>query len=381
MSEKADFYELLGVSREAPSEEIRKAYRKLALQFHPDRNKGSRDAEERFKAITEAYGVLSDADKRARYDRFGHAGVEGSVDVGGDIFSHFQDVFSEFFGGFGGIGGSQRARQGPQRGQDLRLEQQLSLEEAVLGCKKEIAVRTPVECTACSGTGAEPGTAPVTCATCRGTGHISSGRGFIVFTQTCPACAGEGRVVETSCKTCGGAGWQEQSRTVTVTFPAGVDSGGRLRIPGRGLAGRRGGPPGDLYVDVQVLPHERYQREGSDLITRVIISFPDAALGTTVRVPLLDGSEHELAIAAGTQPGEVISVPGKGAPRLDGRPTGGLHVVVQVAVPKQLSRRAKKLLKELAVQLANPAPPANPDAPPANPDAPPANPDAPPASG
>ena len=353
MSEKADFYELLGVSREASADEIRKAYRKLALQYHPDRNKGSREAEERFKAITEAYGVLSDPNKRASYDRFGHAGVEGSVDPGGDIFSHFQDIFSEFFGGFGGFSGGQRPRQGPQRGQNLRLEQQLSLEEAVLGCKKEISVRAPVECTTCSGSGAEPGTTPVTCGTCRGTGHVSSGRGFIVFTQTCPACGGEGRVVEASCKACGGAGWQEQSRTVTVTFPAGVDTGGRLRIPGRGLAGRRGGPPGDLYVDVRVMPHERYQREGGDLATHMTISFPEAALGTTVQVPLLDGGEHELVVEPGTQPGQVLSLPGLGAPRLDGRPPGALHVVVHVAVPKQLSRRAKKLLKELASQLGN----------------------------
>jgi molecular chaperone DnaJ len=351
MSDKADFYELLGVSREAPADEIRKAYRKLALQVHPDRNSGSRDAEERFKAITEAYGVLSDADKRARYDRFGHAGVEGTVEVGGDIFSHFQDIFSEFFGGFGGFGGGSRTRNGPQRGQDLRLEQQLSLEEAVLGCKKEITVRLPVECTACSGSGAEPGTAPVTCSTCRGTGHVSSGRGFIVFTQTCAACGGEGRVVEISCSVCGGAGWQEQSRTVTVTFPAGVDTGGRLRIPARGMAGRRGGPPGDLYVDVRVTPHDRFQREGCDLLTRVTITFPQAALGASVGVLLLDGSEHEVAIVPGTQPGQVVSVAGKGAPRLDGRGPGTLHVVVQVAVPKKLSKRAKRLLQELGSAL------------------------------
>jgi len=356
MSEKQDYYELLGVPREASADEIRKAYRKLALQHHPDRNKGSREAEEKFKAVTEAYSVLSDQEKRARYDRFGHGGFEGGVDVGGDIFSHFQDIFSEFFGGFGGGGfsggGGGRGRRGPQRGQDMRLEQQLTLEEAVLGCKKEISVHTPVECAACNGTGAEPGTSPVTCSSCRGTGQISSGRGFIVFTQTCPTCSGEGKVIESSCKACAGAGWQEQNRNVTVTFPGGVDTGARLRIPGRGVPGRAGGPPGDLYVDVRVADHERFGREGGDLITRVTLSFPDAALGTKVGIVLLDGTTHELEVTPGTQPGAVLRVPGKGAPRLDGRSPGSLHVVVQVAVPTHLSKRAKKILKELETELA-----------------------------
>lgn len=352
MSEKQDYYELLGVARDAPTDEIRKAYRKLALQYHPDRNKGSREAEQRFKEVTEAYGVLSDPDKRSRYDQFGHAGLEGRMDFGGDIFSHFQDIFSEFFGGFGGFGGGARPRQGPQRGQDMRVEQRLTLEEAVLGCKKELSVRTPVECATCHGSGAEPGSEPVTCSTCRGTGQVSSGRGFIVFTQTCPSCGGEGKVVEHGCEACGGAGWQEQARTVTVTFPPGVDTGHRLRIAGRGVAGRRGGPPGDLYVDIIVLPHERFQRDGADLLTRVTVTFPEATLGTRSKLTMLDGSPQELEIAAGTQPGHVISLPGKGAPRIDGRPAGSLHVLVQVAVPTKLSRRAKKLLGELAAELS-----------------------------
>jgi molecular chaperone DnaJ len=351
MSEKRDYYELLGVQRDASTDDIRKAYRKLALQYHPDRNKGSAEATDKFKAVTEAYQVLSDGEKRQLYDQFGHAGVEGRVDLGGDIFSHFQDLFSEFFGGLGGFGGPRRRRRGPQRGQDLRMEQVLDLDEAVLGCKRELSVHSPVECTECGGTGAEPGTSPSTCPTCRGTGQISTGRGFVVFSQTCPACAGEGAIIESTCSSCGGAGWEEQSRSVTVTFPPGVDNGHRLRVAGQGVAGRRGGPPGDLYVDVHVRPHERFKRDGIDLITHATISFPDAALGTSVSIPLLDESVHELAIPAGTQPGQVLSVPGKGAPEIGSRAVGGLHVVVQVAVPKRLSKRAKKLLKELEAEL------------------------------
>jgi molecular chaperone DnaJ len=278
--------------------------------------------------------------------------VEGSVDLGTDIFSHFQDIFSEFFGGMGGAGGAARRRAGPQRGQDLRMEQVLSLEDAVAGCKEELSVRTPCECEECSGTGAEPGTESTTCPTCHGAGQVSSGRGFVVFTQTCPSCGGEGSVVDTPCGECGGAGWTEQDRTVLVTFPPGVDSGHRLRVSGQGVAGRRGGPPGDLYVDVRVASHDRYQRDGIDLITRETVSFPDAALGTTVELELLDGSVHELEIPRGVQPGQVLTVPGKGAPRVDGRAVGSLHVLVQVQVPKRLSRRAKKLLKELERELA-----------------------------
>ncbi|MBW2528953.1 MAG: molecular chaperone DnaJ [Deltaproteobacteria bacterium] len=358
MSEKRDYYELLGVAQDATTDDIRKAYRKLALKHHPDRNAGSREAEAKFKEVTEAYQVLSDADKRQRYDRFGHAGVEGSVDFGADIFSHFQDIFSEFFGGMGGFGGASRRRSGPQRGQDQRMEQALSLEEAVAGCKKELSVRSPVECEQCGGTGAEPGTQPTTCPTCRGAGQVSSGRGFVVFTQTCPACGGEGAVVETPCDACGGAGWAEQERSVLVTFPPGVDSGHRLRVSGQGVAGRRGGPPGDLYVDVLVQPHDRYQRDGIDLITRQTISFPDAALGTSVELELLDGSVHELEIPRGVQPGQVLTIPGKGAPRVDGRAVGSLHVLIQVQVPKRLSRRAKKLLKDLEGELGRQSEPA-----------------------
>lgn len=355
MSEKRDYYELLGLARDASTDDIRKAYRKLALKYHPDRNAGSREAEAKFKEVTEAYQVLSDPDKRDRYDRFGHAGVEGSIDFGADIFSHFQDIFSEFFGGLGGFGGGPRRRNGPRRGQDLRVEQTLSLEEAVAGCKKELSVRSPAECEECGGTGAEPGTEPITCSTCHGAGQVSSGRGFVVFTQTCPSCGGEGTVIETPCDTCGGAGWTEQERKVLVTFPPGIDTGHRLRVGGQGVGGRRGGPSGDLYVDVIVEPHERFKRDGIDLLTRQTVSFPDAALGTTRELTLIDGTVHELEVPRGVQPGQVLTVPGKGAPRVDGRAVGSLHVLIQVEVPKRLSRRAKKLLKELDAELGRAA--------------------------
>ena len=340
------YYEMLGVEKQASVADIRKAYKKLALKHHPDRNNGCQDATAK---VTEAYTVLSDEDKRGRYDKFGRAGLQGSPDVGGDFFSNFQDLFSDFFGGFGGIGG--RARRGPARGRDMRVQKRLTLEEAVLGCKKDVEIHSPVECSACSGSGAEPGTTPTTCSTCRGQGQVTTGRGFIMFTQTCPSCQGQGSVIETACEQCDGAGWEEKHRTVTVSFPAGIDEGHRLRVSGQGLPGPHGGPPGHLYVDVLLAPHERFERDGLDLICRRTISFPEAALGTAVRIEMLDGSEHSVTLKAGTQPGDVITVRRKGAPDVNGRGMGELHVVVQVAVPKRLSRRAKKLFKELATEI------------------------------
>ena len=349
MSEKRDYYELLGVGREAASGEIRKAYKKLALKYHPDRNSGSPEAEAKFKEVTEAYSVLNDDEKRQIYDRFGHAGLEGASHSrgGGDPFSQFQDLFSDFFGGRGGG----RSR-GPARGRDMRVEQVLTLEEAVLGCKKEISVDTPVLCETCSGTGAKPGSKPKTCSTCNGQGQVSTGRGFIMFTQTCPACQGEGQMITEPCKPCDGGGWTEKERNVTVTFPAGIDAGHRLRVAGQGMASSSGGPPGNLYVDVALKKHERFEREGDDLICREVISYPDAALGTKLELTLLDGSQHEVKVAAGTQPGTVITARGKGAPNVQRRSRGSLHVVVQVDVPKRLNRRTKKLLEQLNDELS-----------------------------
>jgi len=348
MSEKRCYYDCLGVPKDAPKADIRKAYKKAALKYHPDRNSGSAEAEAKFKEVTEAYSVLSDDEKRPRYDQFGHAGIEGQPGfAGGDIFSHFQDIFSDFFGGFGG----HTRRGGPQRGRDARIQQRLTLEEAVLGSKKDIRLTTPAACDTCKGSGSKPGSSPARCGTCDGAGQVSTGRGFIMFTQPCPACHGEGQVITTPCNSCSGAGFVEKERTVTVSFPAGIDTGHRLRVAGQGMPGPGGGPAGHLYVDVILEPHERFERDGIDLITRKTISFADAALGTVVAIEMLDGSTVELRLGAGTQPGEVISKRGQGAPNVEGRGRGALHLVVQVDVPKRLSRRAKKLLRELAEEL------------------------------
>jgi len=353
MTQKRDYYEVLGVGREAGPDDIRKAYKQAALKYHPDRNPGDKSAEEKFKEATEAFGVLSDADKRHRYDQYGHAGLEGmgGMDFSGvDIFSHFQDLFSDFFGGFGG--GFRGRRSGPSRGADLRVEQQLSLREAVLGCKREISVRAPVACEVCEGSGAQSGSRRETCSTCRGTGQVSNARGFVMFTTTCPTCHGQGSTISKPCEACHGAGQVEKTRKVLVTFPAGIDSGQRLRVPRQGAAGPQGGSPGDLYVDVDVLPDERFERDGVDLLTRVRVSFAEAALGTTVKLDLLDDTELTIDVAAGTQPGDVLTRRGKGVPRLDGAGRGALHVLVQVEVPKKVSAKAKSLLRELEKELA-----------------------------
>jgi molecular chaperone DnaJ len=351
MSQKRDYYEILGVAKDTSVEDIRKAYRREALKNHPDRNPGDVEAVARFKEATEAFQVLSDEDKRTRYDRFGHAGLEGMADVGvgTDIFSHFQDLFSEFFGGFGG---GQRRRGGPARGQDLRLQQRLSLHDALLGCKREVQLRTPVQCDDCSGTGAKPGTKRKPCGVCNGVGQVSTSRGFVMFTQTCPECSGEGSVVKTPCSTCNGAGAVERARKVLVSFPAGVDNGQRLRVPGQGMPGALGGPPGDLYVDIEIEPSERFERDGLDLITRTTVSFSDAALGSAVVVDLPDDTQVTIDVPPGTQPGDVITVKGRGAPRVDGRGKGSLQVVMQVDVPRGLSARAKELLRELDNELS-----------------------------
>lgn len=356
MSEKRCFYEVLGLSREASNDDIRKAYRKAALENHPDRNPGNADAEARFKEVNEAYQVLSDEEKRSRYDRFGHAGVDGSSmpDFGGaDIFSHFQDVFSEFFG-MGGAGGRQK-RRGPARGQDIRVQQRLTLKEAFLGVKREVVLHTPATCDTCAGEGAKPGTKRKQCGVCGGSGQVSSHRGFVMFTQTCPECSGQGSVVKTPCESCHGAGHVQKNRKVLVSFPAGIDGGQRLRVPGQGMPGTLGGPPGDLYVDVELLPDERFQREGADLLTRAKVSFAEAALGAETSVDLPDETSVTVEVPPGTQPGDVIALKGKGVPRVDGRGRGVLHVEIQVDVPTTLSPRARELLRQLDEELSPPA--------------------------
>lgn len=349
-TEKRDYYEVLGTARDASSDDIRKAYRQSALKNHPDRNPGDASAEARFKEATEAYQVLSDDDRRARYDRFGHAGVDGLPQADGDIFSHFQDIFSDFFGGFGG--GAQPRRSGPARGHDVRVQQRLTLKEALAGCKREVVLRTPAQCDDCAGTGAKAGTKRKTCGACGGQGQVTTSRGFVMFTQTCPECQGEGTLIKTPCPTCAGRGAVDKIRKVVVSFPAGIDGGQRLRVPGQGMAGQKGGPAGDLYVDVELAADGRFEREGLELITRQTVSFAEAALGGTMQVEMPDDSVITVELPPGTQPGAVIAVKGRGAPRVDGRGRGSLHIVVQVEVPQALSPRAKELLRDLEGELS-----------------------------
>ncbi len=359
MSEKRDYYEVLGVSRDASADEIRKAYRQSALKHHPDRNPDDKEAEGRFKEATEAYSVLSDDEKRQAYDRFGFAGLGGGAGFDfssagiGDILSHFQDMFSDFFGGFGGFGGPGRSPRGPERGQDVRVDATISLKDTMTGCKHEIVVQGAAACDDCGGSGAKAGTHPETCPQCRGAGQVATQRGFIMFSTTCPRCRGTGQFVSDPCESCHGSGYVEKRRKVLVTFPAGIDSGQRLRVPGQGMPGPTGTPPGDLYVDVSVEPDEQFEREAYDLITHEPVSFPEAALGGELHLTLPDDTEVSATVKAGTQPGTVITLSGRGIPRLDRRSRGDLHIVVDVQVPKKLSRRAKKLLQELEAELGD----------------------------
>ncbi|MDX2053859.1 MAG: molecular chaperone DnaJ [Polyangiaceae bacterium] len=351
MSQKRDYYEVLGVQQGASADEIRKAYRQNALKFHPDRNPGDAEAEAKFKEATEAYSVLSDDQKRAQYDRFGHAAeMGGGFDGGmGDVLSQFQDMFSDFFGGFGGNGGSRRRQ--PERGRDVGVEVELTLAEAMTGCKKEITVVGAAPCETCAGSGAKPGTKPQPCVQCGGAGQVATQRGFIMFQTTCPRCRGGGVVISDKCESCAGRGSVERRSKVLVSFPAGIDAGQRLRVPAQGMPGVAGTAPGDLYVDVSLTPHDTFQREGADLATRREVSFAQAALGTSIPVVLPDGSELEVDIKAGTQPGTVLHLRGQGVRFVDGGGRGDLHVVVGVRVPTSLSRKAKKLLAEFEAEL------------------------------
>jgi molecular chaperone DnaJ len=361
MSEKRDYYEVLGVERTASADEVRKAYKREALKHHPDRNPGDHTAEVKFKAVNEAYQVLSDGDKRQIYDQFGHAGLEGGAGGGdaSDVFAHMQDLFAEMFSGGGfGFGGGGGGRRQARRGSDLRVQARLTLREAAFGLKREIAVNAPTRCEDCQGSGAKPGTKPESCGHCRGSGHVSNARGFVMFTTPCPRCHGQGQVIKDHCKSCKGNGAVEKARKVVVGFPPGIDSGQKLRIPGQGMPGPGGAPAGDLYVEVDVEEDGRFERDGADLVTRVHVSFADAALGAEIPVPSLgdavdDPADTSVAcrIPAGTQSGSVFQIKGQGVPRLDGRGRGSLVAVVQVDVPTRLTDRARKLLEELETEL------------------------------
>jgi molecular chaperone DnaJ len=354
MSEKRDYYEVLSVSRDASEDDVRRAYRQAALKYHPDRNPGDKSAEDKFKEATEAYSVLSEANKRQTYDRFGHAGLQGngfdfsSAGIG-DILSQFQDMFADFFGGFGA--GSARQRT-PRRGQDIRVDATVSLQDAMLGAKHDVNVSGMAACETCGGSGAKPGTSPQSCVGCGGLGQVTTQRGFIMFSTTCPRCGGDGTVVADPCQDCSGSGSVKRKRTVVVTFPAGIDSGQRLRVPGQGMPGPLGTMPGDLYVDIRVAEDERFERDGYDLVVRERLSFTEAALGSSVQLQLPDETTVTARIQPGTQPGTVVTLKGRGVPRIDRRGRGDLHIVLDVIVPNKVNKRVRRLLQELERELS-----------------------------
>jgi len=353
---KRDFYEILGVSRTASDQDIKSAYRKLALKHHPDRNPGDKTAEEHFKEAAEAYSVLADADKRARYDRFGHAGVAGAAGGTGGvdptIFADFQDIFGglgDIFG-FGDVFGAGRRRGGPQRGADLRYDMEIAFEQAAKGAETTIQIPRQESCETCHGSGAAPGTSATTCPQCRGTGQLRYQQGFFTVARTCGQCRGTGKVIAKPCATCRGQGTTEQQRKITVKIPAGIATGQRLRLSGEGEAGTQGGPSGDLYVVIHVAEHEFFQRDGNDLHCEVPLSFATLALGGDITVPGIDGDES-VKVPEGTQPGTTFKVKGKGMPDVSGRGHGDLLVTVQGVTPKKLSKEQRKLLEQLAATL------------------------------
>jgi molecular chaperone DnaJ len=351
MSSKRDYYEVLGVSRTVDPDELKKAYRRLARQYHPDVNKEP-GAEERFKEINEAYEVLSDAEKRRTFDRYGHAGLEGNIGGFGD-FGGINDIFEEFFG-FGS--GARTRRRGPRRGNDLQHELRIAFDEAVFGCDKEIEIYRMDTCPVCQGSGAEPGTTPLRCNQCNGTGEVQrvqqSILGSFVNVMTCSACQGEGEVISIPCQHCRGQKQIRVTRSITVKIPPGVDDGTRIRLAGEGEPGIRGGPPGNLYVLLRVQPHRFFRRSGDDVILELNVNVAQAALGDKVSIPTLDGDET-IAIPAGTQTGRIFRLRGRGVPHLRRGGRGDLLIVTQVVVPTELDERQRQLFQELGKTLGN----------------------------
>jgi molecular chaperone DnaJ len=351
---KRDYYDVLGVTRQASQEEIKSAYRKAALKWHPDRNPGKKDGvEERFREATEAYSVLSDGKKRAAYDRFGHAGVAAAgAEVGFNrtIFEDFQDIFGDFFGFEDIFGRTARGRTRAQRGADLRYDMRLTFEEAAAGVTTKIRLPRQEFCEACNGTGAKAGTGVAPCETCKGRGQLHYQQGFFSITRTCPNCQGAGQVVREKCPECRGHGRVEHTRTIDVRIPPGVDSQTRIRVAGEGEPGVNGGPPGDLYIVLDVKDHPFFERRGADLYCTVPVSFAQAALGSEILVPGLSGEER-VAIQEGTQTGTIIRLKGKGLPDPHGGGKGDLYVNVRVVTPTKLTRDQRRLLQELAETL------------------------------
>lgn len=358
MADKRDYYEVLGVSKGASDDEIKKAYRKMAKEYHPDLHPGDKEAEAKFKEVGEAYEVLSDAQKKSRYDQFGHAGVDPNFGAGGGgwggggvnvDFGDIGDIFSSFFGGGFGGGGARRNPNAPRQGSDAGVNIFISFEEAAKGCKQKVSVPRIVPCEECGGSGAKKGTSPTTCPDCGGSGQVSRQQRTpfgVMQTQTaCPRCQGRGRVIEHPCSACGGQGRVRKSEEMGVNIPAGIDDGQVITIPGKGNAGVNGGPFGDLNVQVSVRPHALFERDGYNIWYELPITFAQAALGAEVEIPTLEG-KMSFDIKEGTQPGDVLRIRGKGIPYLRGRGVGDLLLKIVVEVPKNLSKEQKKLLKD-----------------------------------
>ena len=348
-----DYYEVLGVDRQADDKALKSAYRKLAMQFHPDRNPGDKTAEAKFKEINEAYDVLKDPQKRAAYDRYGKAAFNGNGGFGGGFGgaegfggSSFADIFENIFDEFMGGGRRSQGRSGAVRGSDLRYNLEITLEDAYRGRTETITVPTTVTCEACNGSGAEPGTEPEVCPTCSGIGKVRATQGFFMVERTCPTCRGTGRIIARPCRACSGLGRVEKEKTLQVKIPAGVDEGTRIRLAGEGEAGLRGGPPGDLYIFVSLKPHRIFERDGTTLFCEVPVSITTVALGGEIEVPTLDGSRAKVKIPAGTQTGKQFRLRGKGMPALNGTGTGDLVLQVTVETPVNLTKRQRELLEE-----------------------------------
>ncbi|MEM0936437.1 MAG: molecular chaperone DnaJ [Pseudomonadota bacterium] len=353
---KRDFYDVLGVTKGASGDEIKKAYRKKAKELHPDRNADNPQAESQFKEVNEAYEALKDPDKKAAYDRFGHAAFEGGMGGGrpgggpgfgqqGDFASAFSDVFDDLFGDFMGGqrgGGRQRA----SRGSDLRYNLRISLEDAFAGMQKTINIPASVVCSACNGTGAEGGAEPVTCPTCNGMGKVRAQQGFFTVERTCPTCNGLGQIIKNPCQACGGSGRIEKERALSVNIPAGVETGTRIRLAGEGDAGLRGGPSGDLYIFIEVTDHDLFQRDGINLYCRVPVTITSAALGGDIEVPTIDGGRARVKVPAGSQTGKQLRLRGKGMPALRGTGTGDMFIELVMETPVNLTSRQKELLRE-----------------------------------
>jgi molecular chaperone DnaJ len=357
---KRDYYEVLGASKGASAEELKKAYRKKAKELHPDRNADNPDAEAQFKEINEAYEVLKDADKKAAYDRYGHTAFDGGMGGGpragggrgqGDFASAFSDVFEDLFGDFmGGQRGGARNR--ATRGSDLRYNLRISLEEAYSGLQKAITVPTSVACGECSGSGAEGGAEPQTCPTCSGMGKVRAQQGFFTVERTCPTCSGAGQIVKNPCRVCGGSGRTEKEKALSVNIPAGVETGTRIRLSGEGEAGLRGGPPGDLYIFIEVQDHSIFQRDGLDLFCRVPVSMTKAALGGEIEVPTIDGGRSRVKVPEGSQSGRQMRLRSKGMPALRGTGQGDMYIELAVETPVKLTSEQKELLRQFEESCA-----------------------------